>query len=139
MAAQRSTAQFKENILHQGPYSATLGDLPIAVTNALSGFHDRLPVGPLPRATAPVLGVPETRSWRVGKFRNYLIFYEVWPDRLRLLRVVKTHAPPQKFNASLACRPEIGSAVFQQNHYSPVTVAGDNLSPPLSLPTPPTP
>ncbi len=34
------------------------------------------------------LGAPETRSWRVHGFRNYLIFYEVLPDRLRLLRVL---------------------------------------------------
>jgi toxin ParE1/3/4 len=34
------------------------------------------------------LGAPETRSWRVRGFRNYLIFYEVLPDRLRLLRVL---------------------------------------------------
>jgi hypothetical protein len=27
---------FKANIIHQGAYFATLGDLPIAVTNALS-------------------------------------------------------------------------------------------------------
>ncbi len=36
----------------------------------------------------PDIGEPETRSWRVGKFRKYLIFYEVLPDRLRLLRVL---------------------------------------------------
>ena len=36
----------------------------------------------------PDLGAPETRSWRVGRFRNYLIFYEELPDRLRLLRVL---------------------------------------------------
>jgi plasmid stabilization system protein ParE len=36
----------------------------------------------------PDLGAPETRSWRVGKFRNYLIFYELLPDRLRRLRVL---------------------------------------------------
>ena len=34
------------------------------------------------------LGAPETRSWRVGTFRNYLLLYEVLPDRLRLLRVL---------------------------------------------------
>jgi toxin ParE1/3/4 len=34
------------------------------------------------------LGAAETRSWRVQGFRNYLIFYEVLPDRLRLLRVL---------------------------------------------------
>ena len=34
------------------------------------------------------LDAPETRSWRVPGFRNYLIFYEVLPDRLRLLRVL---------------------------------------------------
>lgn len=36
----------------------------------------------------PDLGTPETRSWRVNRFRRYLIFYEVLPDRLRLLRVL---------------------------------------------------
>jgi len=36
----------------------------------------------------PDLGSPATRSWRVNGFRNYLIFYEVLPDRLRLLRVL---------------------------------------------------
>jgi toxin ParE1/3/4 len=36
----------------------------------------------------PDLGALETRSWRVHGFRNYLIFYEVLPDRLRLLRVL---------------------------------------------------
>ncbi len=36
----------------------------------------------------PDLGSPETRSWRVGRYRNYLIFYEVLPDKLRLLRVL---------------------------------------------------
>ena len=35
------------------------------------------------------LGAPETRSWRVGGFRNYVLFYEVLPDRLRLLRVLR--------------------------------------------------
>ena len=34
------------------------------------------------------LGAPETRSWRVSGFRNYVLFYEVLPDRLRLLRVL---------------------------------------------------
>ena len=36
----------------------------------------------------PDLGTPETRSWRVQGFRNYLLFYEVLPDRVRLLRVL---------------------------------------------------
>ena len=36
----------------------------------------------------PDLGAPETRSWRVRGFGSYLIFYEVLPDRLRLLRVL---------------------------------------------------
>jgi len=36
----------------------------------------------------PDLDAPETRSWRVHGFRNYLIFYEVLPDRLRLLRLL---------------------------------------------------
>jgi plasmid stabilization system protein ParE len=36
----------------------------------------------------PDLGAPETRSWRVSRFRKYLIFYEMLPDRLRLLRVL---------------------------------------------------
>jgi plasmid stabilization system protein ParE len=34
------------------------------------------------------LGSPSTRSWRVKGFRNYLIFYEVQNDWLRLLRVL---------------------------------------------------
>src|SRR3954470_15432158 len=37
------------------------------------------------------LGAPETRSWRIKGFRNYLIFYEVTADRLRLLRVLHGH------------------------------------------------
>jgi toxin ParE1/3/4 len=36
----------------------------------------------------PDLGAPETRSWRVKGFRNYLIFYEALSDRVRLLRVL---------------------------------------------------
>ena len=36
----------------------------------------------------PDLGAPETRSWRVKGFRNYLIFYDALPDRVRLLRVL---------------------------------------------------
>lgn len=36
----------------------------------------------------PDLGAPETRSWRVKGFRKYLIFYEAFPDRVRLLRVL---------------------------------------------------
>jgi len=34
------------------------------------------------------LGAPETRSWRMSGFRNYLVFYELLPDRLRILRVL---------------------------------------------------
>lgn len=34
------------------------------------------------------LGVPETRSWRVSGFAHWLIFYEVLPGRIRLLRVL---------------------------------------------------
>jgi|GEM_PF-969151 len=34
------------------------------------------------------LGLPEVRSWRVQGFRNYLLFYEITPTRLRLLRVL---------------------------------------------------
>ncbi len=45
----------------------------------------------------PDLGVSETRSWRVGKFRRYLIFYEVLPDRLRLLRVMHGSRDLQDF------------------------------------------
>ena len=36
----------------------------------------------------PDLGAPGTRSWRVKGFRKYLIFYEAFPDRVRLLRVL---------------------------------------------------
>jgi toxin ParE1/3/4 len=36
----------------------------------------------------PDLGAAETRSWRIRGFQNYLIFYEVQPDKLRLLRVL---------------------------------------------------
>ena len=39
----------------------------------------------------PDIGAPEVRSWRVGSFRRYLLFYEVLPDRLRLLRVLHGH------------------------------------------------
>ena len=34
------------------------------------------------------LGAPETRSWRMSGFRNYFVFYELLPDRLRILRVL---------------------------------------------------
>jgi plasmid stabilization system protein ParE len=34
------------------------------------------------------LGIPDIRSWRIRKFPNYLIFYEVFPGRLRLLRLL---------------------------------------------------
>ncbi len=34
------------------------------------------------------LGTVETRSWRVKGFHKYLIFYDVLPDRVRLLRVL---------------------------------------------------
>jgi toxin ParE1/3/4 len=34
------------------------------------------------------LGAAETRSWRVNGFRRYLLFYEIGPERLRLLRVL---------------------------------------------------
>ena len=36
----------------------------------------------------PDLGAPETRSWRVKGFRKYLIFYDAFPDRVRLLRIL---------------------------------------------------
>ncbi len=36
----------------------------------------------------PDLETPEVRSWRVGSFRRYLLFYEVLPNKLRLLRVL---------------------------------------------------
>jgi toxin ParE1/3/4 len=36
----------------------------------------------------PDLGAPDIRSWRIRRFPRYLIFYEVLPDRLRLLRVL---------------------------------------------------
>lgn len=36
----------------------------------------------------PDLGAPEARSWRVKGFRKHLIFYEAFPDRVRLLRVL---------------------------------------------------
>ena len=46
-------------------------------------------------ATMPGLGrpradlaMPEVRSWRGGSFRHYLLFYEILPDRLRLLRLL---------------------------------------------------
>lgn len=36
----------------------------------------------------PEFGIPGLRSWRVHRFRKYLIFYEDLPDRIRLLRVL---------------------------------------------------
>jgi len=36
----------------------------------------------------PDLGSVKMRSFRIKGFRNYLLFYEVEPDRLRLLRVL---------------------------------------------------
>lgn len=36
----------------------------------------------------PDLGVPETRSWRIKGFRKYLMFYDAFPDRVRLLRIL---------------------------------------------------
>lgn len=64
---------------------------PVAAVRFVEAFKssvDLLARMPALGRVRPDLGAPETRSWRVGKYRNYLIFYEVWPDRLRLLRVL---------------------------------------------------
>ena len=52
------------------------------------------------------LGAPETRSWRVAGFRNYLIFYESLPDRIRLLRVLHGSRDLRRnwANDAAACR-----------------------------------
>ena len=34
------------------------------------------------------LGFPEVRSWRIGGFRRYLIFYRQLPDRVQIWRVL---------------------------------------------------
>jgi toxin ParE1/3/4 len=34
------------------------------------------------------LGFPEIRSWRIGGFRRYLIFYRELPDRIQIWRVL---------------------------------------------------
>jgi toxin ParE1/3/4 len=34
------------------------------------------------------LGFPEVRSWRIGGFRRYLIFYRELPDRIQIWRVL---------------------------------------------------
>src|SRR3974377_2283985 len=44
---------------------------------------ERLSEMPYLGRTRSDLGTPEVRSWRVGDFRPYLLFYEVQPDRLR--------------------------------------------------------
>ena len=36
----------------------------------------------------PEFGIAGLRSWRVEGFRKQLLFYEVLPDRIRLLRVL---------------------------------------------------
>ena len=64
---------------------------PVAAVRFVEAFKssvDLLARMPALGRVRPDLGTPETRSWRVGGFRNYLIFYEVLPDRLRLLRVL---------------------------------------------------
>ena len=64
---------------------------PVAAVRFVEAFKssvDLLAGMPALGRVRPDLGAPETRSWRVGRFRNYLIFYEVLPDRLRLLRVL---------------------------------------------------
>ena len=33
------------------------------------------------------IGAPETRSWSVEGFRNYLILYRIWPNAIRVLAV----------------------------------------------------
>ena len=38
----------------------------------------------------PDLGAPGIRSWRIRKFPNCLIFYEVFQDRLKLLRLLQS-------------------------------------------------
>lgn len=64
---------------------------PVAAVRFVEAFKssvDLLARMPALGRVRPDLGAPETRSWRVGRFRKYLIFYEVLPDRLRLLRVL---------------------------------------------------
>ena len=34
------------------------------------------------------LGFPEVRSWRITRFRRYLIFYRELPDRIQIWRVL---------------------------------------------------
>jgi toxin ParE1/3/4 len=34
------------------------------------------------------LGFPEIRSWRIGGFRRYLVFYRELPDRIQIWRVL---------------------------------------------------
>jgi toxin ParE1/3/4 len=36
----------------------------------------------------PDLGLPQTRSWRVRGFENYLLFYDILPEKVRILRVL---------------------------------------------------
>jgi toxin ParE1/3/4 len=47
-------------------------------------------IGEMPQIgrTRADLGAPEIRSWRVATFHRHLVFYEVLPDRVRLLRVL---------------------------------------------------
>ena len=64
---------------------------PSAAARFIAAFKssaDLLAGMPEPSRMRPDLGALETRSWRVHGFRNFLIFYEILPDRLRLLRVL---------------------------------------------------
>lgn len=64
---------------------------PIVATRFVQAFRSAvLQLSEMPHLgrLRPDLGATEVRSWRVGAFRNFLLFYEVLPDRLRLLRVL---------------------------------------------------
>lgn len=63
-------------------------DTAVRFVEAFKSSVDLLARMPEIGRTRPDLGAPETRSWRVKGFHKYLIFYEVLPSRVRLLRVL---------------------------------------------------
>lgn len=66
-------------------------DNPIAAIRFVDAFKssvDLISRTPAIGRIRPDLGTPETHSWRIKGFRNFLIFYEALPDRVRLLRVL---------------------------------------------------
>ena len=64
---------------------------PAAAHRFIEAFHstvDILARSPELGRVRKDLGSFETRSWCVRRFRNYVIFYDLLADRIRLLRVL---------------------------------------------------